>query len=332
MIIKSLSVKTESGTRQLLQYLFKKESKLITNGNQKPLVIRKNIRARSLEKWVSEFKTNEALRIHKRKDSVKAYHTIISFSNKDRDQISEKALKAIAKQYMKQRGNDNLYIGTVHYDRDHVHLHMVSGGTKYLSGEASRLSRAEFAELKISMDKYQQKQFPELINSLPKHGKSKATLEPIIDKCNGRTTIKESLVKSLQSTYQKAKSLDAFLINLKAQGYEPYYRSDRLTGVTSEHGLKFRFSRLGLNQEKLELLNNSRTKEVEALTELRNLRERYIISKDIDEEKSSRSFNRDEENEQEEDIRNLAVDKLEEDDNKQDEEEAADNNSEDPYA
>ena len=198
MILKSLTRK--SGTGQLLNYLFKKEEKLIA-GNQPPLVIRHNVRSKSIDKWIKEFDANEQFRIHKRKDSVKAYHTILSFSNKDKEKITEKTLRAVAKQYMKLRGNDNLFIGTAHYDKDHIHLHLVMSGTKYLTGESNRISRAEFHQLKIEMDKWQSRKFPELVNSLPHHGKSKeqnkSPKEQVFDRRNGRVSQKETLLKSL---------------------------------------------------------------------------------------------------------------------------------------
>src|SRR5436190_751994 len=125
MIIKSLTRK--SGTRQLLNYLFKKEDKLFTD-KQKPIIIRKNVRSRTLDKWVKEFDTNESYRLRKRKDNVKVYHTILSFSNKDKELINEKMIKNIAKQYMKLRDDKNLFIGTAHFDKSHVHIHLVMSG------------------------------------------------------------------------------------------------------------------------------------------------------------------------------------------------------------
>src|SRR5665647_1817918 len=170
MIIKSLTRK--SGTRQLLNYLFKKEEKLFTN-KLKPIVIRHNVRSRTLDKWVKEFDKNESYRLRKRVDNVKVYHTILSFSNKDKELINEKMIKDIAKQYMKLRGDRNLFVGTAHFDKDHIHIHLVMSGTKYLTGESNRLSRAEFHQLKLAMDAYQRKKYTELIHSLHRQGKSK---------------------------------------------------------------------------------------------------------------------------------------------------------------
>ena len=55
MVIKSMS--RRSGIKQLLTYLFKDEKKL-QNKEHKPIVIRKNVRTRTLEKNVKEFEQN----------------------------------------------------------------------------------------------------------------------------------------------------------------------------------------------------------------------------------------------------------------------------------
>ncbi|MEA3427304.1 MAG: relaxase/mobilization nuclease domain-containing protein [Bacteroidota bacterium] len=284
MILKSLTRK--SGTGQLLRYLFKDEKK-ISDERQKPIIIRHNIRSRTIDKQIKEFKENEKFRLHKRKDSVKAYHTILSFSNKDKEKITEKTIRSVASQFMKLRGNDNLFIGTVHFDKDHVHLHMVMSGTKYLTGESNRLSRTEFLELKKSLDAWQARTFPELTHSLPRHGHSK---EPSIDRQNNRLTQKESLLKTLESGYKKSTSVDSFLASIKTSGFEPYYRAGRLTGVRSDDGIKFRLGRLGYDEEKLAKLDQLQMREEKTLSEMRDIRERQSHLRDQDDERSSRTF------------------------------------------
>ena len=303
MILKSLSRK--SGTGQLIRYIFKDEKKL-TSPRQKPIIIRHNVRSRTIEKQIKEFKENEKFRLHPRKNSVKAYHTILSFSNKDKDKITEKTIRSVAKEYMKLRGNDNLFLGTVHYDKDHVHLHIVMSGTKYLTGQANRLSRSEFAGLKKSLDKWQEKKFPELIHSLPHHGKSKGLTkspkEQVIDRRNGRVSQKETLLKTLEVGYNKSTSVDSFLASLKAKGFEPYYRSGRLTGVRSADNTKFRLGRLGYDEIKLAKLEERQIKEEKELADLASIRDRQSQVREQDEDRSSRSFepDPDEKNEKEE--------------------------------
>lgn len=274
MILKSLSRK--SGTRQILNYLFKDKEKL-GRDQSRPLIIRKNVRSRTLDKWVKEFKANEAMRIHQRKNSIEVYHTVLSFSVKDKEHIDEKMLRDIAKQYMKERGEKNLYIGTAHFDHEHVHLHLVMSGTKYMTGLANRQSRAEFHRLKLSMDAYQKKKYPELINSLPRHGKSKELkanqLSPKERSQHIRATQKETLLKCLDLAYSRSKSKDDFLKNLIALGHEPYSRGGRVTGVKFEGDRKFRFTTLGYDKDKIAKLEADAEKEKQEMDEINEIRD-----------------------------------------------------------
>lgn len=273
MIIKSLTRKSSIG--QLLEYLFAKEEKTTS----KPLLIRHNIRSHSLDKWIQEFATNETYRLNKRSNNIKAYHTVLSFSSKDKLHITEQTLKTIAKEYIKLRGRESLYICTAHYDKEHVHLHIVMSGTRYLTGESNRISRSDFHQLKVALDTYQQKQFPELIHSLPKHGKTKdrsiETPKPPVAWLHGRVLQKEQLQATLAIAYTKASSLEAFLSEVVAMGHEPYYRSGHLTGIRFANGRKFRFQSLGYTAESLAKLD-AHTKEEKALSELRSIRVRSL--------------------------------------------------------
>ena len=294
MIIKSLT--RRSGARQLLNYLFKKEDKLFKN-NQKPIVIRKNVRSRTIDKMAKEYDRNESYRLRKRVDNVKVYHTILSFSPKDKELINEKIIKDVAKQYMKLRNDRNLFVGTAHI-ADNVHIHLVMSGTKYLTGESNRLSRAEFHQLKLSMTEYLQKKYPELEHSY-KHGKSKEKFVEkniAVNKACGRETQKAALIKALESAYTKSKSLDDFLAKLRRQGHEPYYRGkeNRLQGIKFEGDRKFRFTTIGY-QEKVAQLSAMQLKEEKTLSELKDLRESRSSGREQNDSRESLSSDRDSE-------------------------------------
>lgn len=313
MILKSLSRK--SGTRQILNYLFKDEEKF-GKSQSKPLVIRKNVRSRTLDKWVKEFKANEAMRIHQRKNSVEVYHTVLSFSAKDKEHINEKMLRDIAKQYMKERGENNLYIGTAHFDHDHIHLHMVMSGTKYMTGLANRQSRAEFQKLKLMMDAYQQKKYPELIHSLPKHGRSqerkKNQISPKQRSIDIRAIQKESLLKSLDLAYTKSKSKDDFLKNLVALGHEPYSRGGKVTGVKFEGDRKFRFTTLEY-KDKIAKLDADAEKDKQEMDELSEIRDN-TDSRDRDDNDRGRAMDGDEDDKTETEDQDDADDDTDDDD------------------
>ncbi len=275
MILKNLT--RRSGTHQLLSYLFEKDRNA---GERKPLIIRHNIRSHtSLSKWVKEFDQNESYRLRKRKDNVKIHHTILSISNKDTKHVTDKMLRDITRKYIALRGRQNMYLGTAHFEKDHIHIHIVSSGVEYITGKSNRISRSEFSGVKRALDDFQKIKYPELVNSLPQHGKSKGyhiTAAKHDFQGNSRESHKQTLLNVLQKAYTEAVSLDHFLSQIKAFGHEPYYRAGRLQGIKFNGVTKFRISRLGFDKEKIQQLIELKTKEKQAMSELQNLRLRNI--------------------------------------------------------
>lgn len=284
MVIKSLSRK--GGTEQIVNYLFKDKDKL-GNKDFKPMMMRHNIRARSLDKIVKEFKANETFRRVQRKDSVKVYHTIISFGKKDKDKITEKILRDFGKKYMELQGKDNMFLMTYHIEKEHIHLHVVMSGTKYLIGVANRISKAEFRQLKVAMQTYQQKRYPELNKSIVEHGKGRGYNK------DSRQSKKSTLEADLQKVYQQSKSTKAFLDQLKSMGHEAYYRSNKLTGIKYDGDTKFRFSRLGYD-DKIKALAERENEEKQQLDEIENIRSNGSNSRELEE--PTRERNLDDEN------------------------------------
>ena len=288
----------KSNIGRTINYLFKDDKKL-QKGEQKPITIRKNLRTRKLENNIKEFEANETLRKQKRKDAVKLYHTVISFHEKDTKHLTEKVLKDITKEYMKLRG-DNIYLATVHYDKEsHVHIHCVESGTGYLTGKASRLSKQQFKELKVSLQTYQKEKYPELKNSIVRHERKNKTnqKEAVV---NSRETNKQALLNLLSQAESKAKNTSGFLSVIRQSGHEPYYRNGQLTGIKYDGETKFRFSRLGYDKAKLEALNQrtvleskAETSEQQQLEELETLRSNHTSSRNLEGE--SRTRNLDEE-------------------------------------
>ncbi|MBP6024904.1 relaxase/mobilization nuclease domain-containing protein [Ferruginibacter sp.] len=286
MVIKSLSRK--DGTEQIVNYLFKDKDKL-SNKDFKPMMMRHNIRSRSLDKIVKEFKANETFRRVQRKNSVKVYHTIISFGKKDKDKITEKILRDFGKKYMELQGKDNIYLMTHHIEKEHIHLHVVMSGTKYLTGVANRISKAEFGQLKVAMQTYQEKRYPELNKSIVEHGKgnSKAYSKDF------RQSKKSTLEADLQKAYQLSKSTKDFLDQLKSMGHDAYYRNEKLTGIKYDGETKFRFSRLGYD-DKIKALEERENEEKQQLDEIENIRSSGSNSRELDE--PTRERNMDDEN------------------------------------
>src|SRR5436305_1546244 len=104
-----------------------------------------------------------------RKDNVKAYHSIIAFSNKETTLINDEMLKDISDKFVSLWGANALYVGAVHRNTDSIHIHIVSSGTQLCTGLANRKSTQQFQELKVKLQEYQKEKYPQLIHSLPEH-------------------------------------------------------------------------------------------------------------------------------------------------------------------
>ena len=89
MIIKALT-RRSTGPSQLVKYIFRyihAEEKQAQNQRSQnenaPFIIRHNIRSRTIDGYIQEFKQNELNRIHKRTDQTVLNHFILSFSPND---------------------------------------------------------------------------------------------------------------------------------------------------------------------------------------------------------------------------------------------------------
>lgn len=270
VIIKSLS--RRNNTLQLVDYLFKQRV------DEKVLpVLKHNLRSNSIKGWAKEFEQNETLRINKRSNAIKLTHNILSFSNKDKKSITLDLLKDISKKFVELRGQDNLYLATCHTDKDHIHLHIILSGSKYLTGESNRISKAEFQELKLALDQYQKEKYPQLVNSLPEHGKSRNGQQKVKNgkSLDGQPVVsnRQEILSKTEAIYKSSKSLDDFLSQLKSLGFEPYYRGGNLYGLGNEQGQHFKFKTMGFDQDRLRDLDQRRSGKENELQEIRDLRD-----------------------------------------------------------
>lgn len=286
MILKNLTRRSNTG--QLVNYLFKQEK----DNKPKP-ILKHNLRSRTTKGWTKELDKNFELRLNRRKDNIRLHHTIISFSNKDKKQINTDLLKDITKKYIELRGKDNQYLVSTHHDKEHIHLHIVMSSIKYLTGESNRISRQEFKDLKLALDQYQKEKYPELIHSLPAHGKSQklqlSDPELKLQDREGKLSQKQGLLETIQTVFDRTKSLDNFLSELKSEGFKTYDRGGKVYGVEDESGRHYRFKTLGFDLKKLEELDRQAQVEASQLQELASLRD----SKSQDREQDNEGFERD---------------------------------------
>ena len=270
MILKNLTRRSNTG--QLVNYLFKQEK----DSKPKP-ILKHNLRSQTIKGWTKELDKNFELRLNSRKDNILLHHTIISFSNKDKKQINPELLEDITKKYIELRGKDNIYLASSHHDKDHIHLHIVMSSTKLITGESNRISRQEFRDLKLAMDEYQKEKYPELVNSLPAHGKSQKLQltdpELKLQDRERKLSEKQGLFQTVETVYIRSKSVDNFLSELKSEGVNTYNRGGKVYGLEDESGRHYRFKTLGFDLKKLEELDRKAQEEAMQLQELASLRD-----------------------------------------------------------
>jgi len=236
------------------------------------LILRHNLRSRSIAGYIREFNENESTRLYRRRDSVTLYHNIISFAPDDKNLITDSMLKDIAKKFIELRGKNNIYLAVRHQETLHKHLHIMVSGVQ-LNGYSSRVSKQEFKHIKIELDKYQQEKYPQLVHSLIDHDKKahRSKTELIEQIKTSRQTEKQKLLAMLEKTYNAATSAADFLNRVKSQKLDVYERNNAVQGIIID-GQKFRFSRLGYDVQKIEELNHKIAFDEQDFVELKALR------------------------------------------------------------
>jgi len=173
VILKNLSRAAKPGAEKslvsyVLRYAVNPDKQIDKTNN---FVLTHNLQGKTIEDYAKQYETNQANRLHKSSRQTAIHHTILAFNHADSKVITDDMLRAIAKQFIQLRGEENLFLFAKHENTDSLHMHCcVSGST--ISGKASRLSNKEFASIKKELDLFQQVNFPQL-TSLPRHGLAK---------------------------------------------------------------------------------------------------------------------------------------------------------------
>lgn len=279
MIVKNLSRKATSGsTGQLITYITRyitDEKKQLTPGT--PFLITHNLHGKTLAEFVRQFEENEANRIHKRSDQISVQHTILSWHRDDSERITDNMLKDMAGEFIRLRGENNLYLFSKHEDKSHIHLHGIVSATQ-LNGKSSRMSRQAFADLKVALQEYQKERYPQLSHSLPRHGHAKelrtSDIVSAVQAPPGRETQKETLRHIWENAIRTAQSPEEVIQQFAEAGHIPYYKGDKLQGIAFDGETKYRLTTSGVPTEKLIEIAEHEVTDTMALAELQNIRNR----------------------------------------------------------
>jgi len=277
MIVKILSRHNPSYA-SLIDYILK-EAKTTEKEYQ---IFTHNIRSENQKEWVQEFKENESFRLQYRKNSVMAYHEIISISSlENKNEISREMLDDLVRKYIELRGKDGMYIGAVHHDKNHIHIHFMSSGLAFRTGKAFRLSRSDLQTLKVDLQKYHILKYPSLQKSICEHGTNKpyySQREWQVMQREQRSLQKTGIRETINSCFSKATSQQEFLSLLRDSELYHYERKGKAQGIVSKDGMKFRFSRFGIN---ISTLAKDLREEQKTLNEIQELRQSRMKHKHL---------------------------------------------------
>jgi hypothetical protein len=171
----------------------------------KPLSITHNMFCSpdNLDEIVKEFIENYSYST-KRKDFVVLYHEILSFHPKDSKKLTNQAVKSIVRKYLWLRASKGLTFAKTHFDKDHIHIHILISGNRIASNKQLRLSRYEFQNIQKEMEHFQLEHFPDLDKSVVFNRLKEEDLEVEIGVELGKEDrIESGIERGIESGFEK---------------------------------------------------------------------------------------------------------------------------------
>ncbi len=273
MIIKNLRISQSSKYRikSLVKYILLdgKEEISADFNPYEPFLILNHIKTLDIENIHKEFLTNDLYR-KKRKKGVCFYHEVLAIAPEDEKHVTDSMLEDLAKQYINIRGAQNaLVLAKAHKEKSHRHIHVLISGTKYKSDETLRLDDENFKRVRLEMETYQKKVYPQLSHSLvyldkekqrrnkkrtDKNKRAENELQLKLRIGNRTPTKKELLYNRISEILKASKSPKEFLLTIKSKpDLELYEYRGKVTGIIYENR-KFRFSTIGIDKNQLQKL------------------------------------------------------------------------------
>lgn len=163
-------------------------------------ILTQNLKGNSAKDWIRQLKNNEPPKGRLRKNATRVIHEIISFHVKDSNRITAAILEDIAREYMRFRSPNGIFVAVPHIEDAHLHIHIAGSPWEYRSTKSLRMSHKEFKELKLSIQGYQQTRYPELTHSLVDHGKQRKDRLPDTQSIPISKDTKGNLVKENNSS------------------------------------------------------------------------------------------------------------------------------------
>lgn len=241
MIIKSMSRK-EASFGQLMDYIDR-------DGGEERSRIRYNLISRDRERIRAEFEQN-AEHMQARKNGVYMYHEIISITRArgiDLETQKER-LHQIAQEYVAARAPRNLCYGGLHDDKDHsLHYHLMISANRAGEAKRHRLSKAQFRDLQIAVERHVLETYPELEQTLAIEKTAEARVtrkEAELKRRTGEVPERVKVGERVREAASKSRDRESLLRELEAGGLELYIRGQNIGIIDRESGKRHRVKTL----------------------------------------------------------------------------------------
>lgn len=280
MIIKSMARKQPS-FRELVEYFHREEVQAAA--------LHHNLWGENLEALIADFEQNHDF-LPNRKGGNSLYHEIISLPQNlesSREQ-QEQALRDLGQRYLEARAPDQLGYGVIHFEREHLHLHLCISSNAAGSRTRHRLPRAQFAAIQRDLEGYQRETYPELGRE-QRYGQKRAVeavraREGQMKRHQRRSTQKEQVKQLLQTQLDTAESHSTFKAALVAEGWQLYQRASVWGVEKIDTGRRYRFKTLG-QAEAFEKAERHWALQAQREHELQQLRQAQERKRDRDRER-----------------------------------------------
>lgn len=206
---------------------------------------------------VAAFEENARL-LKERKNGNVLYHEILSFSAgyQLREEALVRAVADIGQEYLRHRAANQLAFGAIHFDTDHIHLHLMISANAIGKTERTRLSKAEFADIQKTVEAFTLERYGDLAQTRiygrddrDRERLKTQTHEQAMRVRTGAPSRKEALKAKLHGFFERAETA-AELARLLAGENLAFYARGRSTGVIVREAdggeRRHRLSTLGL--------------------------------------------------------------------------------------
>jgi hypothetical protein len=189
----------------------------------------------SNDEIVATFEEN-ARYLKERKNGNVLYHEILSFSAgySLQGETLTRAVADIGQEYLRYRAPGQMAFGAIHYDTDHIHLHLMVSANGIGKREPVRLTKAQFAELQKAVEAFTLAKYPELAQTRiydrdrPKERLKTQAHEQAMKSRTGEPSRKERIKNQLHGLFEQSMSMAELEKRLEAEGLSFYQRGKSL--------------------------------------------------------------------------------------------------------